>query len=437
MKTVLAFLVLLLSGPLAAAGLDPSERRIATAVDAGLERDIALLERIVNVNSGTLNPEGVRRVAEILAPEFQALGFETRIIPMDHVQRGPHLFARREGRAGSPAMLLIAHIDTVFEPDSPFQRFERRGDRAIGPGVTDNKGGIIVILSALRAMAAAGTLQGATIEVALTGDEEEAGHPRATSRADLIEAGERAHYLLEFEGLARQGGRDMGSIARRSSNTWELVVTARGGHSSGIFSPARGHGAAFELARILAAFHAELPEPSLTFNVGILASGATVDSADEGTRLAASGKTNIIPEVAHASGDFRTLSLDQTQRVRARMEAIVARHLPGASAAIRFRDPYPPMAPTDGNRALLARLNTVNRDLGLPDMPELDPLARGASDIGFVAHLAPGLAGMGPAGGAIHTEEEWVDLPSIATQAKRAAILMTRISREEGTAPPR
>lgn len=428
-RPMFAALALMLAAP-AAAQLTPQEAQMLSAVDAGHERDVALLEKLVNQNSGTLNAAGVAHVAAMLVPEFAALGFETRLIPMQHVERGPHLFAMHRGRPGGKRLLLIAHLDTVFEPDSPFQTFVRQGDTGTGPGVTDNKGGIVVILSALRAMQAAGTLADATIEVALTGDEEEAGRPRSASRADLLEAGRRADAILDFEGLVRQGGRDMGSIARRSSNTWELTTTGVGGHSSSIFSESRGHGANFELARIVAAFHEQLPEPNLTFSVGLMSGGVTVDLGEENTRASAVGKTNIIAEKGFANGDFRTLSPDQTERVQAKMRAIVAAHLPGTTAEIRFRDPYPPMAPTAGNRALLSKLNRVNSDMGLAEMPELDPLARGAGDIGFVAHLADGLAGMGPSGSNLHAEGETVDLPSIATQAKRAAILMSRLSRE-------
>lgn len=428
-RSALMALALALAAP-AAAQLARQEASMAASIAAAAPQDIALLERLVNQNSGTLNPEGVARVAQMVAAELKDLGFETRLIAMDGLARGPHLFATHRGKPGTKRLLLIAHLDTVFEPDSPFQSFVRNGDTGIGPGVTDNKGGIVVILSALRAMQQAGTLADANIEVALTGDEEDAGSPRQTARADLVAAGQRADVLLDFEGLVRQDGRDMGSIARRSSNTWELVTTGIGGHSSTIFSQGRGHGAGFELARIVAAFHDQLPEPNLTFNVGLMASGVGVDLADENTRGVITGKTNIIAEKGFANGDFRTLSPEQTARVRARMEAIVAAHLPGTTAEIRFADPYPPMAPTPGNRALLAKLNAVNRDLGLAEMPELDPLARGAGDIGFVAHLADGLAGMGPSGSNLHAEGETVDLPSIAKQASRAAILMTRLARE-------
>ena len=274
----------------------------------------------------------------------------------------------------------------MFEPDSPFQRFARQGNRATGPGVGDDKGGLVVIVAALRAMHAAGTLRTANITIVLTGDEERPGSPVAIARRDLIEAGRAADYALEFENLAREDGRDFGTIARRSSTSWTLTARGRTGHSSGVFSEGLGYGAIYELARILDAFRRELPEPNLTYNVGVIAGGTPATIDDEGFRATASGKTNIVAETAIARGDIRTLSAEQEQRVRAAMQAIVAQHLPGTSAELVFaEDGYPPMAPTEGNRALLARLNAVNRDLGLPEMPEYDPARRGAADSGFVA----------------------------------------------------
>jgi glutamate carboxypeptidase len=431
MKIALAAAALLALAPVSArAALSPAEQRMVQTVDTNTERTITLLERLVNQNSGTNNVEGVRKVADMLRPEFEALGFRVRWIPQDKVGRAGHLFAEHVGKKGAKRLLLIAHLDTVFEPDSPFQRFSREGDIARGPGVGDNKGGIVIILSALQAMKAAGTLKDANIVVALTGDEEEAGSPRTLARADLIAEGKRADVALDFEGLVRIDGRDMGSIARRSSNTWVLKTKGETGHSSSIFSERMGDGAVFEMSRILAAFRTELPEPSLTFNVGLLAGGERVDIDAEGVRATVTGKSNIIPPAAVAVGEFRSLSPQQSERVRAKMEAIVARNAPKTGAELIFNDPYPPMAPTEGNRAVLARLNGVNRDLGLPEMPELDPLRRGAGDIGFVAADVDGLAGMGPAGSGDHTERELVDLKSLPLQARRAAILMSRLSRE-------
>ena len=430
MKFALAVaLALTVSAP-AHAAMTAAEKKMVTTVDAEQERSIALLEKLVNQNSGSLNIAGVTRVAEMVKPEFDALGFTTVWKPLPETKRAGHLIATHKGKKGGKLLLLIGHLDTVFEPDSPFQTFERQGDQGVGPGAADNKGGVVTMIAALRAMQAAGTLKDANIEVHLTGDEERSGDPIELARADLVAAGKRADAALDFEGLATEDGRDMGSIARRSSNSWELRTTGKSGHSSGIFRAGVGDGAIYELARIVAAFRTELPEPNLTFNVGLITGGATAMLDADAVRATATGKTNIIPAVGIARGDFRTLSQEQTERVRAKMQAIVAKHLPETGATIAFDEGYPPMAPTAGNRALLAKLNIVNKDIGLPEMGELDPLKRGAGDIAFVAQDVDGLVGLGPSSEGDHAPGEAVDLPSIHRQAKRAAILMTRLSRE-------
>lgn len=423
----------LIASPLAAhAALSPAERRIAAVADAEQDRAIALLERLVNQNSGSQNPPGVTKVAEMMRAELEPLGFAVRWVPLPETRRAGHLIAVHKGNGRGKRMLLIGHLDTVFEPASPFQRFTRRGNIGEGPGIGDDKGGIAVMVSALRAMHQAGTLKAADIEIVLTGDEEDPGDPIALARRDLIEAGKRADVALDFEGLSTENGRDMGSIARRSSDGWMVTVTARSGHSSVIFSPAMGDGAIYGLAKIVTAFRTELPEPNLTFNVGLIAGGSQAALDEGGIAATVAGKSNIVAATAVARGDLRALSNDQIDRVKARMQAIVARPLAGATATITF-DPggYPAMAPTDGNRALLARLNGVNRDLGLAEMAPLDPLKRGAGDIGFVATDVDGLVGLGLAGEGSHASGETVDLTSFARQAKRAAILMTRLSQEK------
>lgn len=415
----------------AEARLSASEQRIVQTVEQEQQRSIDLLEKLVNQNSGSLNLAGVEAVGRMMRAELEPLGFEVRWIPMAEAQRAGHIVATHKGNGKGKRLLLIGHLDTVFEPDSPFQRFVRKGDKAEGPGAGDDKGGMVVMVSALRAMKAAGTLKDADIEIVLTGDEEDSGNPLEIARRDLIAAGKRADVALDFEGLSQENSLDMGSIARRSSNSWEVKTSGKTGHSSGIFSASSGYGAIYELARILDAFRTELPEQNLTFNVGLIAGGATAETDAGGIRAAATGKTNIIPAIAIARGDFRTLSEEQTERVRARMTAIVARHLPGTGAEITFgTDSYPAMAPTQGNRALLDRLNAVNRDLGLPEMAALDPLKRGAGDISFVAQDVDGLVGLGAASDGDHAPGETVDLISIDRQAKRAAILMSRLSRE-------
>lgn len=418
--------------PMAHAKLSAPEVTMVATVDAEYERSIALLERLVNQNSGTMNFPGVKAVADIMRTELEPLGFKVEWIDMAKAGRAGHLVATKMGKQDAKKLLLIAHLDTVFEPDSPFQNFVRNGDQAVGPGAGDNKGGMVVIVSALRAMQAAGTLKDASIEIHMTGDEEDAGDPIDVTRAPLIAAGKTADVALDFEGLSIENGKDMGVISRRSSNSWKLEVSGVTGHSSLIFNTTYGDGAAFELARILHRFRVELPEPNLTFNVGLVAAGQEVNVDADGVRVSAKGKTNIIPGLAIARGDFRTLSEEQSARVREKMQGIVAASAPKTKATISF-DPgsYPAMAPTDGNKALLARLNMVNRDLGLAEQPVLDPLKRGAGDISFVANDVDGLVGLGAYSKGDHAPGETVDLASIKRQAKRAAILMTRLSRGE------
>jgi glutamate carboxypeptidase len=432
MKLIALFALLLVSLPGAAsAELAPAERRMAEVAEQEADRSVRLLERLVNQNSGTLNLQGVEAVGRMVREELEPLGFTVRWADMRETGRAGHLIATHRGNGRGKRVLLIAHLDTVFEPDSPFQRMTREGNRAVGPGVGDDKGGIVVIVAAMRAMHSAGTLRNADITIVMTGDEERPGSPIATARRNLIEAGRNAEAALEFENLAREGERDFGTVARRSSTSWTLRTTGQTGHSSGIFAPHLGYGAIYEMARVLDAFRRELPEPNLTYNVGVIAGGTPAEIDEQGFRVTASGKTNIVAQTAIARGDIRTLSAEQEQRVRARMQQIVSQHLPQTGAELVFaEDGYPPMPPSEGNRRLLARLNDVNRDLGLPEMPEYDPARRGAADSSFVAGDVDTLAGLGAAGGGAHAVGEWIDLTSLPRQAARAAILITRLSRE-------
>ena len=427
MRLLLACLVALALPATAHAQSSPAEQTMMQTVAGEHDRHIALLERMVNQNSGTLNLAGVRIVGDMVRAELAPLGFEVRWIDMAGTGRAGHLIATHAGRGRN--ILLIGHLDTVFEADNPFQRFERDGARAVGPGIGDDKGGVVVIIAALRAMQAAGTLEDADITVFLTGDEERIGSPMAVARRDLIEAGRAAAYALEFENLAVDGEADFGTIARRSSSNWTLTATGRTGHSSGVFNDSLGYGAIYEMARILDGFRRDLPEPNLTYNVGVIAGGTPAAIDAEGFNVTASGKTNIVASTAIARGDLRTLTREQDERIRAGMQAIVADHLPRTGAELVFAEGgYPPMAPSEGNRALLARLNAVNRDLGLPEMAEYDPARRGAADSGFVAADVDTLGGLGAAGGNAHADGEWVDLDSLVRQSQRAAVLISRLS---------
>ena len=427
-----AALLALLASPSVSAALSPAEKKMAATVEASREQDVALLQKLVDQNSGTRNFEGVRAVAAMMQAELEPLGFTVRWVAMPETGRAGHLLAEHKGRGKH--ILLIGHMDTVFEKDSPFQKMVRRGDTVEGPGVSDMKGGLVIMVSALRAMQAASTLKGADVRIVLSGDEESAGHPVEQARGDMIAAGKWADAALEFEGLAQEHGQDVGSISRRGSITWTLNTTGHTGHSAGIFGKEDGFGANYELARIIDTFRRELREPNLTYSVGIMLGGVTVTpsaTTEEAVGGSAKGKANIIAGQGYATGDIRALSNDQAMRIEQKMRAIVADHLPNTGAEISFSEGYPAMAPTEGSRALLGQLNGVNRDLGLPQMGELDPMRRGAGDIAFVAPYTDGLVGTGAAGNGAHAIGETADLTSFPRQAKRAAILMTRLARQK------
>ena len=407
---------------------DPVERAIVRAIDAEEQRTIDLIETLVNINSGTMNQAGVRAVARVLESELREVGLQPVFVPMLHVGRAGHIVVE-SNPAQAPAgkrILLIGHMDTVFELGSPFQKFVREGSRGIGPGTEDMKGGLGVMISALRALRAAGVLDRIALRIVLTGDEENPGLPLGEARRPLIEAGAKSDVALEFEPGIAIDGQDYGSTSRRSVQDWVIRAEARTGHSGQIFSEAMGSGAAFEIARILNAFREELREPYLTFNAGMVMAGARATPAENESSGSVAGKFNIIPEQAFVAGDLRTISPEQNRRIQDKMRAIVARHLPGTTASIEFRDGFPPMAP-ERNRGLLAQLNAVNRDLGLPEMPELDPMRRGGGDIAFVADAIEGLAGFGSIGDGAHAPGEWIDLTRLPRQGKRAAVLIYRL----------
>ncbi|MDX1569823.1 MAG: M20/M25/M40 family metallo-hydrolase [Xanthomonadales bacterium] len=404
-------------------------REMIQFVDAHMAEAEALLERSVNINSGTMNFSGIRAVAELLEPEFVSLGFEVSWYDGADFERAGHLLAMRDGKAAAPKVLLIGHLDTVFEPDSPFQAYERLdATHAKGPGTTDMKGGNLVMLYALRALDAAGVLDDLSVRVVLTGDEERRGHPLDLATRPLIDAAVWADVAIGFE----DGDSDPKTAvtARRGASGWSLVVTGKPAHSSQVFRDDIGYGAIYELARILDQFRTALEgEPNLTFNPGLIV-GGTEAELDQGTaRGSAFGKTNVIAEIARAEGDIRAVSPEQLAMARERMEAIVGENLAHTEARIEFEDGYPPMAPTPGNQRLLALYDQVSRDLGFGPVQAVDPRRAGAADISFAAnHVEMALDGIGLMGSGGHTLDEVADLETFPMQIKRAALLLYRLA---------
>jgi glutamate carboxypeptidase len=414
----LSCLVLALAAPVSGGSLTATEQRIVERVDEDREWTVDLLARSVNIMSATENHEGIRRLSDLYAAELEALGFTCRWIDQSAVGRAGHLVAERPGSRGK-RLLLIGHLDTVLEGEP----FRREGDVGYGSGTADMKGGNAIILAALRALHRAGDLEGRPIIVILTGDEETTGKPYSTSRAALVEAGRRSDVALAFEGSVP----GTAVVGRRGFSSWQLEVTGSTGHSSTIFGEKRGSGAIFEAARILASFHDERRQPNVTYNPSVIVGGSDVTFDPETHSGTAHGKTNVVPGAVHVAGDLRYLEHASLEQTRESMRAIVAESLPRTSATISFEDGMPAMEPTDGNRALLAILDGVSRDLGAGPMEAHDPSKRGAGDISFVAGDVDGLDGLGALGENDHAPGESLDLGALPLLVKRTALLIHRL----------
>jgi glutamate carboxypeptidase len=429
-SVAVAALTLSLSGNLfaqAGSALTAEERAIVRTVDTENARTLALLQRIVDINSGTMNFAGVRRVGDALRAELDSLGFTTRWIDGAPFKRAGHLVAEHPGPG--PKLLLIGHLDTVFEPSSPFQRFERLDDStARGPGVIDMKGGDVIIVAALRALKAAGVLSRLNIVVVYDGDEEDAGIPLTEARRALMDAARGAAAAIGFED--GPGDPHLAVISRRGDESWTLRTTGTPAHSSQIFQKEVGAGAVYEATRVLSEFYKQLSgERYLTFNPGLALGGTTVQLDSTGVAGSADGKSNVVAEHMTVVGDLRTISPEQLARAKQTMQTIVAAHLPNTRGELSFEPGYPPMAPTAGNRRLLTIYDRVSRDLGLWPVTAVDPSKAGAADVSFVSELVPlKIDGVGLSGHDDHTTKETADLRMLPVQTKRAALLLYRLS---------
>jgi glutamate carboxypeptidase len=401
------------------------EHKIINTIEANNLEAIEFLKKVVNINSGTMNHSGVKLVADEFAQAFEGIGFTTSWYNMSEVNRSGHFFAETNGKKGKK-LLLIGHLDTVFEADSPFQEFKMVNDSmAHAPGGNDMKGGDVIILYALKALADNGLLKNSQIIAAFTGDEEASGKPLAISRKHLVDAAKRSDIALCFE---TSTGFNYATVARRGSSDWKLEVKGKRAHSSGIFNESVGAGAIFEASRILNEFYNVVRgEEYLTFNPGIILGGTQVNFDEALSKGTAFGKSNVVSQTVVVDGGLRFISEEQKERARAKMRDIVSNNLPHTSAEIIFADGYPAMSPTEGNNNLLSILNQVSLDLKLGGVEAYDPGKRGAADTSFVAEYVDCLDGLGTMGSGAHTPEETVNLNTVEALTKRAALLIYRL----------
>ena len=411
------------------AQLDSKEKKLVKYIDENNSMALSLLEEIVNINSGSMNFDGVRQVGETLIPRFKALGMEAKMTDGSAYNRAGHLIATIKGGKGKK-LLLIGHLDTVFEPESPFQAYKKLdGDIASGPGIADMKGGDIIILQALSALNDQGLLKDMNIMVVMTGDEELSGRPLELSKKDLVEGAKWADIALGFEN--GDGNPATAIVARRSSSGWTLTVKGNAAHSSQIFKDRIGAGAIFEASRILSQFYEQLSTvENLTFNPGLFLGGTALSHDDQRDQGTAFGKSNVVSKDVIITGDIRCISPEQLTSARGTMTEIVSENLPGTQAQITFGDGYPPFAPTESNYELLKQFSKASQDLGFGEVLPVNPRDAGAADISFTSeYIEMGIDGLGMGGADDHTVNETGDLKTFPMQAKRAAVLIYRLTR--------
>jgi len=382
--SVYTLLILFCIPVFAKAELDSTEKIIAAYIDSNETKVLQLLKQVVDINSGTMNFPDARKVWLIFQKELSHLGFDARWVDGTQFNRAGHLSAIRDNEGLH--LLLIGHLDTVFAKDSHFQNYKSLpNSKASGPGITDMKGGDIIIVYAISALKEVSILDNLSIQVVMTGDEESHGTPHNIANNTLIEAAKLADTAIWFE-----DGDDnpkTAVISRRGASGWQLKVTGKSAHSSQIFRTDIGYGAIFEASRILNDFREALSAvPNLTFSPGAIVGGTDIELNNESSQSTAFEKNNVITRLVFVSGGIRALSPEQLSMAQIKMQEIVANNLAHTSAELQFSSGYPPMASTSANKKLLALYTQVSEDLNLGPVTAVDPRRAGAADISFAAN---------------------------------------------------
>lgn len=407
--------------------LNKDEKKLLELIDKNYQETLAILEEVININSGSLNKEGVREVGRVFEREFQKIGFETEWVDVPaEVNRAGHFVATRKGSKGKK-LFLIGHLDTVFEKDMPFSPFTWLNDStATGQGANDMKGGDVLVFASLKALHELGLLEDRTITVYFNGDEESTGNEKL-SRMDFIARAKQHDIALGYE--TAQGFSTV-TVARRGASGWRLKTTGKQSHSSGVFGQNAGYGAIYEAARIINEFREALAgEKYLTFNPGQFIGGSDITYDEITGKGEALGKTNIVAREAMVTGDLRFLGEAQKEAARAKMREIVAKNLHQTQAEISFYDYIPSMEPTEGNYALGEILNQISQDMGFGEVKPGDPGSRGAGDISFVAEFMDSLDGLGASGSGAHAPGETINMKQFPDLIKRNTILLYRLTR--------
>lgn len=390
----------------------PRSRDLLLSAEARLEGFLSELAGLVAIDSGSYSPAGVNRVADWTAGRLSALGFAVeRVTPGGAAggTTGDVLIGRRPGRLtardGGRRVLLAAHMDTVFADGTAASRpFTLQGPLAHGPGVSDDKGGLLAGLTALDVLHEAGVDEYAEIVFLATPDEE-IGSP--ASRPVTERAARGTHFALALE-CARENG-DL-VIARKGVADLLLTVTGRAAHSG--IEPERGANAALTAAHLVVALQALNGRwEDVTVNVGVVRAGT---------------RTNIVCPEAELRVEIRSATTSGIARARAAIEEAAARpRVPGTSVAVEQLDLCPPMEDTGTAHRMMAHARALGAELGL----DLGATATGGvGDANIIAGVGvPVLDGLGPVGGADHSPEEWLDTTSVPARVALLAALVATL----------
>lgn len=366
------------------------------AVGRGFKRYLAELEQLVSIDCGSYSRDGVNRVADFCATELEELG--ARVERFGHQRLGDLVIGRLAG--DGPRLLLIGHMDTVFDEGTAARRpFRIEGDRALGPGVTDMKAGLLAGLHAIRALHEVGSEPSVTY---VCNPDEEIGSPFSTPHIRQLVPMHDLALVLE---CARANG-DIVS-ARKGVADLHLTLTGRAAHAG--VEPEKGRSAILAAAQDVLALHGLNGRwPGVTVNVGVIAGGT---------------RPNVVAERCELKVDLRAAHAAEMDAARAEIEAIARRTpLDGVTAELREVSGHRPMERTAATARLVMLAQAIARELGFP---LADAATGGASDANTTAGMGlPTLDGLGPIGGDDHSADEWLELGSVVPRITLLAGLM-------------
>ena len=387
-------------------------RVLARLADRGRELE-AFLKSLVDINSHTANIDGVNAVGAAVERHLLESGLRTSAFVTG--KAGAHILGRTRTHAGN-RLLLLGHLDTVYPESAKAAGYRTMSDdeaKALGPGVTDMKGGVTVMLAAVRALAEENLLDDKALTVLLSADEETG----APTSAELIAQEAADHHLcLVFETGADRGlGRSSIVVERKGMSQWVVDIAGHEAHAGA--AKAEGVSAALEAARKIVALEAlnDL-ERGISVNVGLVSAGTAVNTVPGSARLEIGcGFRNQDEEVE---------IIEVIEKMLATTETTDAAGVRRAAIRSEARGFHPAMTPTDASRRMADRIIAYGRDLGL----ELDLESRGGSSDGNITahHGCPTVDGLGTVGGKIHSGEEWVLRRSLVDRASLLALTMMR-----------